>query len=663
MTKKDSLHGKIVPVQDSSAQITRGLGDVAAAIMANTLAKVGYWRIHMPGYEAAWSEAMYEMFGIEATEPNDRFVVIAAYHPDDRHVVGKAIFAVLESDDPVTVEYRIVRPNGETRHIWTRMVKEATAPGTQLSIFGVNIDITEVRAGDDDLIASERNLRFLMNYSRDMICRFDGDGRITYVSPAAVTVTGYDAKELIGHKPWHFTHAEDWPALSEIMNQMVRDSARAPPKPIEYRFLHKTRGWIWLAGNPRLILDQNGKVIEWIDVLRDISDRKLAEQEAARARAAAEAAVAAKAEFLATLSHELRTPLTGIIGLSQLIGANSKLGEQDQKYVDMVQIASRQLITIINNVMDISRLEAGAVEIDQEAFRLVDTVNMVLTMVGPEAEKKGLALSSQLPDSMPVLIGDTGRITQVLYNLIGNAIKYTAKGQINVSAELSQSKGIAKVVLRIADSGAGLKPEQIPLLFERFSRGEQESGSETSGAGLGLAISRQLVELMGGTIGAKNLATGGSEFWFSLDFPCLDALPELHPPKDPSESGYSALKVLLAEDNAFSQELIRTCLKPLGFELDTVVNGQEAVLASQRKAYDLILMDIRMPGMDGHAATRAIRAMGEPWNRIPIIALSGNTLPTEVDACLAAGMNDHVGKPILPSALFAAIGRHAKISR
>ena len=158
---------------------------------------------------------------------------------------------------------------------------------------------------------------------------------------------------------------------------------------------------LWLAGNPRLILDHKGKVIEWIDILRDVSDRKQAEYEAAQARAAAEAAVAAKAEFLATLSHELRTPLTGIIGLSQLIGADSKLGSEDQKYVDMVQIASRQLITIINNVMDISRLEAGAVEIDQEAFRLADTINMVLTMVGPEAAEKGLALTSHLPENMP----------------------------------------------------------------------------------------------------------------------------------------------------------------------------------------------------------------------------------------------------------------------
>lgn len=652
---------KTIGAPPPDVRVNSNLSDPEAEIMASTLAKIGYWRLHVPSFRGEWSEGMYEMFGIDPDQAKDRHAVMSLYHPDDRHLVEKAFADAQDLEGPISLEYRIKRPDGEVRHIWSRMVRERQGRDGDIRVFGFNIDLTEMRNQEDDLLASERQLRFLTNYSRDVICRFDGDGRITYVSPAVATVMGYEAKDLIGRRPWHFTHADDWPRLAAIMNEMIGQGRQAKTPTLEYRFLHKTKGWVWLSGHPRLIVDFQGKVVEWIDVIRDITDRKRAEEETAAARAVAEAAVAAKTEFLTTLSHELRTPLTGIIGLSQLVGASGKLNAQDKKYLDMVQIASRQLIGIINNVMDVSRLEAGAVEIDQEAFRLADTINTVLTVLDPEARAKGLALTSQLPPAMPVLIGDSGRITQVLYNLLGNAIKYTAKGQITLTAELALSKGRAEVTLRISDTGKGLDPDQIPVLFERFARGEPEAASQSPGAGLGLSISRQLVELMGGKIGAKNLSTGGSEFWFSLDLPILDSPSELEPPRDQAKPGAETLKVLLAEDNAFSQELIRTCLRPLDCLLDTVVNGQEAVLATQRKPYDLILMDIRMPGMDGHAATRAIRAMGEPWSRVPIIALSGNTLPSEVDACLAAGMNDHVGKPILPSALFAAIGRHTKI--
>ena len=628
--------------------------------MANTLAKIGYWRLFFPSFTGEWSEGMNEMFGFAQDQAKDRNAVMAMYHPDDRHLVEQAFNDIQTTEEPISLEYRIRRPDGEIRHIWTRLLRERLGRDGEVRVFGFNIDLTEMRNQDDDLIASERQLRFMINYSRDVICRFDGDGRITYVSPAASTVMGYEAKELIGRRAWHFAHADDWPQLAAIMSEMIEDGRRAKVPSLEYRFLHKTKGWVWLSGNPRLIVDFEGKVVEWIDVIRDITDRKRAEEETAAARAAAEAAVAAKAEFLATLSHELRTPLTGIIGLSQLISANGQLNAQDQKYLDMVQVASRQLIGIINNVMDVSRLEAGAVEIDQEAFRLGDTIQTVLTLMAPEASAKGLALISQLPELMPVLIGDSGRITQILYNLVGNAIKYTAAGEIKLEAELVSSNSRAKVILRISDTGKGLDPHKIPHLFERFARGEHEADTQSPGAGLGLSISRQLVELMGGTIGAKNLSTGGSEFWFALDLPILDAPPELQAQRDLPRPTSGMLKVLLAEDNAFSQELIKTILKPLDCEIEAVENGQSAIYAAQRKSFDLILMDIRMPGMDGHASTRAIRAMGGDHATVPIIALSAAEEPQDIDDCLAAGMNDHVAKPILPSALYAAIGRHSR---
>ena len=402
-------------------------------------------------------------------------------------------------------------------------------------------------------------------------------------------------------------------------------------------------------------------VVEWIDCVRDIHARKLAEQAAAEARASAEAAVRAKVEFLSILSDELRTPLTGILGLGELIGTDASLSTRDRHYLDLVQAASRQIVDVVNNVLDVSRLETGTVKLVQETFRLSDTLARVMAVRGPQAEAKGVKLTVHMPQTLPLTMGDPGRIGQIMLNMVDSAIKHSTGGEIRLKVDIQVAGKTAQLRVSVQDSGVGVAPDLLARLQERFGQGQTQAQAQAaSGAGLGLSISRQLVALMGGVLGEGPLPAGGSEVWFELDLPLDPAEPVIDLEPAPIAAGIQPLRVLLAEDNAFSQELIKTILSPLGYQIDTVENGQSAIFAAQRNSYDLILMDIRMPGMDGHASSKAIRALGDRRAKVPIIALSAADKPSEIRECFAAGMNDHVSKPILTSALFEAIARHVK---
>jgi len=632
--------------------------DLTAAIMATTVARVGYWRLLTPSDKIIFSETTYEIHGLPSDQPVTTASMLERFLPEDRHLMGQMVTAGLNQTGPAFAELRLKHPSLGLRHLWCRVEREPSSKSADPALFGISIDITDLRQKDQDLVESERHLRFLTTYSGDMIMRLRGDGTCTYISPAVATITGYDAKEMVGHRPTRRIHPDDFKIALGAVRAMVARGESSNSVPIEYRYLHKTRGWIWLQSNMRFLFGPSGEIIDWVDIIRDVHDRKIAEQDAEAAKAIAQAAARSKSEFLSTLSHELRTPLTGIIGLSEMIGTDGGLNDRDRHYLDLVQDASRQLMAIVNNVLDISRLEFGTVRLVEESFRLSDTLANVIEVMTPEAHAKGLALGVELPDTIPLTVGDPGRISQILFNLVSNATKHSSGGKIGLKLVVKTQQDRAKIRISVTDRGTGLDPVLLPRLFDRVTTADAPVQAKTGGAGLGLSISRQLVELMGGTIGAENIAGGGAQFWFELDLP-LDAseplatvLPQALPTR--------RMSILLAEDNAFSQELIKTILKPLDCEIEAVENGQSAIYAAQRKDFDLILMDIRMPGMDGHASTRAIRAMGGAHATVPIIALSAAEEPQDIDDCLAAGMNDHVAKPILPSALYGAIARHSR---
>jgi CheY-like chemotaxis protein len=351
------------------------------------------------------------------------------------------------------------------------------------------------------------------------------------------------------------------------------------------------------------------------------------------------------------MSHELRTPLTSVIGFSGLLQQSAALPETERRYADRIGTASEALLAVINDILDYSKLEAGAVQMEARAFDPRALALAAAAMVEGQCEVKGLTLAVVVdPDLPAALTGDEGRIRQVMLNFLANAAKFTATGQVTLEASWSGER------LRVAvtDTGIGIAAWKIDTLFERFSQADNSTTRVFGGTGLGLSISRRLVEMMGGEIGAESRTGEGSTFWFEVPLTPAEAMANDDRGEDETTSP-EGLRILVADDAAANRELVVAILAGLGVAVETVEDGAQAVEAARTGAYDLILMDVHMPVMDGLDATRAIRALTGETSQVPIIALTANVQPEQVVRCREAGMDDHVGKPIQVAELLRAI--------
>ena len=399
-------------------------------------------------------------------------------------------------------------------------------------------------------------------------------------------------------------------------------------------------------------------------VYRDVTR---AEQELSLAKAAADAANEAKSRFLATMSHEMRTPLNGVLGLIGLLLA-SPLDATQLRQAQLIRSSGQSLLAVLNDILDLSKIEAGRMELDILPFALADTVQDVISLLAVRAEALGLSLTLQLPPGLPpVLRGDASRLRQVLFNLVGNALKFTESGGVRVVlAHQAQADGRVALTINVHDTGIGIAADALPRLFTRFSQADSSTARRYGGTGLGLAISREIIALMQGTISVQSTPGQGSCFTVALALersemaPALiegAALPALSVlgGRSVSEAPLRPLRILAAEDNPVNQLLIKALLDQFGHFCDIVGNGLEALHQVQAAHYDLLLLDIQMPEMDGVAATRAVRALAGPVGAIPILAMTANVMAEQQDQYLEAGMNGVVSKPIDPRRLALAI--------
>ncbi len=395
----------------------------------------------------------------------------------------------------------------------------------------------------------------------------------------------------------------------------------------------------------------------------DITERRRNERALAAARDAAEAAGRARSEFLAVMSHEIRTPMNGIIGVAGLL-QDMPLGTTEKHYVRIILDSGQHLLQLINDILDFSRLDAGRLELEETAFDVREVVRDSMELLSAEAATKGLVLSQEVAAEVPVrAVGDAHRLRQVLLNLIGNGIKFTSEGAVRLSVRLVRSEGSAiRLGFAVSDTGIGIPPEAQGRLFTEFTQVDSSISRRFGGSGLGLAICRRLVERMGGTIGVESTAGQGSTFHFDvlLTLPRGDLVPVAQAGA-PGEA-VAPRRILIAEDNPTNRLVATRMLERMGHRVEAVENGREAVEAVQRGGFDLVLMDVMMPEMDGLAATEAIRRLGGAAAGIPIIGLTANAMAADQERCLAAGMTHFETKPISASRLGAAIVRALELA-
>jgi len=397
-------------------------------------------------------------------------------------------------------------------------------------------------------------------------------------------------------------------------------------------------------------------------------ERMLAQERSGRT--IAEAADKAKSELLATVSHEVRTPLGAIISMADLLRGTT-LDPQQQRYAETLQQSGRALLAVLNEILDFSKLEAGRFELEMVTFDFAQLMESVGAELRARAAEKGIAANVAIAEGFPqCLRGDPVRIRQILNNLIDNAFKFTEQGSVRVRAGYGHSGDEVVLRFEVCDTGIGLTQQQIASLFEPYVQASSSVAVTYGGTGLGLSISRKLARLMGGDLGCESSPGEGSMFWFTLRVGAAsdplgnDAQPVDALPGKEQQSAIGPLRghVLVVEDNDVNQMLIKAYLDQFGLTYDTAINGQEAVRMVQESTYDIVLMDVMMPVMDGLEATRQIRAQNEPVAKIPIIALTANAMKGDRETYLGSGMDGYVSKPLSASDLFTALSEHIQIT-
>ncbi len=625
---------------------------------AQALSNTGSWEWDIASGEILWSNQIFRIFGRDpATFAPSYQAFLACVHPADREAVSAAVDAAV-AGAPYHLEHRIIRPDGEVRIVREHGEVVRDEDGAPLRMLGAVQDVTEQRALRAASRRSEDMLAGMMAISPEAIVVTDSEGLIRFFSAGAEAVFGYSQAEVLGSRverlmppdarEAHRRHVEGFGAGERSSLRMhdrteirgLRRNGESFPAEASLARLETAEGQFYAA------------------IVRDLSDRRANEQRLLEAWEAAERASRSKSVFLANMSHEIRTPLNGILGVAQAL-ARTPLSPSQQEMVQLMEVSGRALESLLGDILDLAKVDAGRLVVCCEPFDLRALAVEVHALFAASAREKGVDLRLEIgPGADAWFAGDALRIRQVLSNLLSNAVKFTREGEIRLSVAACETGTGGAVRLSVSDTGVGFDAAQAERLFERFEQADGSTTRNFGGTGLGLAISRSLVELMGGSISAAGERGKGAVF--TVDLPLQRAVPP--PTCGPDTAATTAAdartaRVLLAEDHPTNRRVIELILDQTPVSLEMVENGEQAVAAWARGDYDLVLMDMQMPVMDGLTAIREIRAREAALGRPPvrIVTLTANALPEHRRASEEAGADDFLTKPVNAARLIEAV--------
>jgi len=526
-------------------------------------------------------------------------------------------------------------------------------------IGGLSRTFTRLRETNIELGRSRNRFETIVGNANDIIFELDpGHLAFIYASATFKSLLGYGTEEVMGTSFTDYVHEDDVVRMGQLLRQSLEQGS--PHDEAEFRFRHRDGSWRWLVAKGGTLTDAQGRVESFAGISRDVTERKEMEERLRRAKEEADAATRTKSEFLANMSHEVRTPLNGVMGMLQLMQFTGLDREQDE-YAHTALESCRRLVRLLTDILDISRVEANMLSIRSAPMDMGEILAQTRALFMPIARESGLELNTVLDSSVPdVLVGDAARLQQVLANLVGNALKFTPSGGVSLEvSRLSDLRpGQCRLFFSVRDTGIGIPDDKLGLLFRPFSQVSEGYTRSHQGAGLGLSICKRLVDLMGGSMAVVSEVGVGTQIVFSLEFLTTDACREkangrLWSGPDP----LNGMRILLVEDDAFSMVLVEKLLLMHGAAVESATDGNQAVEALRRSDFDLVLMDIQMPGMDGIEATLAIRRgqAGDRMHEVPIIAMTAYAMAADRDRFLAAGMDGYLSKPFEIAELLGTI--------
>ena len=505
-------------------------------------------------------------------------------------------------------------------------------------------DQSEIKEAEDKLRQSEDRYRTIIENTDEIIYTLSLDGNFTFVSPSWSRHLGHCVENVIGKAFVDFVHPDDVLKGKVYTYRLFKDPTHRGT--CVYRATHADGGYRWHETTGSVVLDSDGKPIHFVGLSHDVTERLLAKAALEEARDAALASSIAKGQFLATVSHEIRTPLNGVLGMTNLLG-NTDLTKEQRGYVNTIQSSGEILRRVIDDVLDFSRIEAGKLTITPYAVDVVAAIQDVVSLFEGRAHEKGISLALEFGGLSELHVyADPARVKQVVGNLIGNAVKFTEDGSVKVVCRLVRETKTAMVLrIEVEDTGIGIPSNRVDAIFEGFTQADNSMQRRYGGSGLGLTISKRLTDLMGGAMGVESEPGLGSRFWVELPLAKISAATAKKTIEH-SNVSLQDVRVLLAEDNEINVEVAQRQIELLGCTVEVAANGLEALTMSGDKPFDLILMDIQMPEMDGLEATREIRARELiTGKRIPIIALTATAFAEDKKACEDAGMDAFLSKP------------------